>query len=123
MLVNLSNIVAGFVLAAPKIKQIVSKGHVEQAEQKLAKFRGTMGIIALILGVIALLGNFSYSLMFFPLAGAGLLQALVSIAIGLILSANLFAKSPQIAGFIVKLEKYAEWIGIVGIVIGILGLI
>lgn len=123
MLVQLSNVVAGFVLAAPKIKQLAAKDHVEKAEATLTKFRGVMGIVALVLGVIALLGNFSYSLMFFPLAGAGLLQALVSIAIGLILSANFFAKSPQISGFIAKLEKHGEWIGVVGVVIGILGLL
>ena len=122
MLAHLSYVAAGFILGAPKLKQIVSKTHVEQAEAKLLKFRGAMGVIALVLGVIALLGNFSYSI-YFPLIGGGFLQALVSIAIGLILSANLFSKSTQLSGFIAKLEKHGEWIGIAGIIIGVLGLL
>ncbi len=122
MVIQVVNIVGGFVLAAPKLKEWTSKEHVEGAEQKLTKFRGVIGFIALILGILALLGNFG--LYFMPyMFWAMPLQSVAAIAIGLILSANFFAKWPKVSGFVSSLERNGEWIGVAGIVIGILGLI
>jgi hypothetical protein len=122
MVIQVVNIVGGFVLAAPKIKEWVSKEHVEGAEQKLNKFRGTIGLVALILGVIALLGNLGLYYPPYMLWGMPL-QSIAAVVIGLILSANFFAKWPKVAAFVASLEKNSEWIGIAAIIIGILGLI
>ena len=126
MVIQLVNIVGGFVLGSPKIKQWVSKEHVENAEQKLSQFRGMIGIVALVIGGIAFLGNLGLFSPFFFFPGlfwAPPLQSLAAIAIGLILSANLFIRWPKVSGFISKLEQHGEWVGLAGIIIGILGLL
>lgn len=124
MVIQLVNVVGGFVLAAPKIKQWVSKEHVEGAEQKLAKFRGTIGLVALVLGALSLLGNIASHSYFLPsLFWAQPLQSIAALAIGLILSANFFIKWPKVSNFISTLERNGEWVGVAGVVVGILGLI
>jgi hypothetical protein len=123
MIIQLSNVVSGFILAAPKLKTLAAKEHVEQAESKLNEFRGTIGLIELVIGVVALLQRMGIVYFYFPLLGSSYPQALIAIAIGLILSANFFEKWPSVHEQIDKLENYGEWIGVLGIAVGLLSLI
>ena len=121
MIIQATNIVAGFILAAPKLKALVGGGAKEQleaAQTKLSGFQGTIGIVELILGVIALVERLSIAHFYIPSYGSSFPQAFAAIAIGLILSANLFEKYPSVHDFIGKLKVHSEWIGIVGIAVG-----
>lgn len=118
MLIVIVNIIAGFMLAAPMLKKLGGQQQIDQAQGALNNFRGGIGIIALILGVLALLERLSlfgyYLGLYF-----GFPQAIIAILMGLLLAANFFQKYPGMHKFIVSLESYSEWIGILGILIGL----
>lgn len=122
MIIQVSNIVSGFVLASPKLKELGGKETIEKAESSLNKFRGTIGLIALVLGITALLERMQFE-MPIGLLGSSYPQAIIAIVIGLILSARLFAGYPAIQSIIKQLSGYAEWIGIAGIVVGLYSLL
>ena len=122
MVIQLSNIVAGFILAAPKLKALAGAGakeHVEAAQAKLSGFQGTIGIIELVVGVIALIERLGITYFHIPSFGSSFPQAFTAIAIGLILSANLFEKNPTMHDVITKLKAHSEWIGVAGIAVGL----
>lgn len=125
MVIQAGNIVAGFILAAPKIKTWFKSPQageqVVKAETKLNNFRGTMGVIEIVLGVIVVLQSFGIGFNYF--LGYELLQGIAAIIMGLLLSANFFEKFPAVHGFIAKIQPFSEWIGVVGIALGILGLV
>ena len=118
MIIQIANIVAGFILAAPRLKQWLTLSQVGEAEAKLSKFRGTIGMVELVIGVIALLVRVGFPSPIYML-GASFPQAIAAIAIGLILSAEFFRKYPQVDQVVVKLEQHSEWIGLAGMAVGI----
>ncbi|HEY4498892.1 MAG TPA: hypothetical protein VJH94_02390 [Candidatus Paceibacterota bacterium] len=125
MLIQLGNIVAGFVLASPKIKTWFKNPEagtqMGTVETRLNNFRGSIGIIELVLGVLVILQSFGGGYNSF--LGHGLLQGVAAVLMGLILGANFFQKFPAIRDIIPKVQAYSEWIGVAGIVVGVLGLI
>lgn len=123
MIIQLGNVVSGFILAAPKLKEMGAKGQIEQAEAKLNPVRGIIGLIVLIASVISFLQSVGAVYLNYYIFGAGPLQALVGFVIGLILCATWFEKFPKVHEVIVKLKVHEVWIGMVGIVIGIIGLL
>lgn len=123
MIIQFGNIVSGFILAAPKLKEMGAKGQIEQVEAKLNPVRGVIGLIVLIAAVVSFLQSIGLVYLNYYLFGAGPLQALVGLLIGLILCATWFEKFPKVHEFILKLKAYEIWIGMVGIVIGIIGLL
>lgn len=123
MIVQLGNVVSGFILAAPKLKEMGAKGQIEQVEARLNPVRGTIGLIVLISAGISFLQSVGLVYLNYFLFGAGPLQALVGLLIGLILCATWFEKFPKVHEFIQKIKVYEIWIGMVGVVIGIIGLL
>lgn len=92
----------------------------------MEKFRTPIGIIILVLGVVGLLKRMSLFGMMYGWSwqyGASYPQSLIAIAMGLLLCANFFAKWPALHGKIVEMNKYSEWIGILGILVGVGSLI
>ncbi len=123
MIIQITNVAAGFVLAAPKLKTFGAKEQIENLEQKLTTFRGTIGVVELVLGVIAFLERFGILWLDIPFFGASYPQALVAVVMGLILSANLFEKYPVFHEKIKILKENAEWIGLAGIAVGLFSII
>lgn len=111
MLIALVNIIAGFILAAPKLKTLGARQEIESAASWLDTFRGLIGVVALILGLLMLID------------GEDLLQALFAVVMGIILASNFFMRYPWFRGNIGILKAHAEWIGIGGIVVGVVGLL
>ncbi len=121
MIIQIANIIAGFLLAAPKIKTWVPKSaeHVATAETRLSAFRSVIGIIALVLGLAGLierLGIFYFGIDSF---GASLPQAIPALLSGLLLARDTFDKFPVVTNFIKNLEPYAAWIGVFAIFAGL----
>lgn len=121
MVIQTANIVTGFVLSAPRIKSLVGGAatHVEAAESKLNNFRGTIGVIELVLGIAALVESMGLVYFMIPSFGSSYPQAFFAIAMGLILCANFFEKYPAFHDKLHILKENAEWIGIGGIVVGL----
>jgi hypothetical protein len=125
MILPIANVVSGFVLSAPKLKEWFAKKEVEGAEGALNKYRTPIGVIVLVLGIIGLLQRmtlagfmygWTWSYGSFP-------QSIIAIVMGLLLTANFFSKWPAFHAGILKMNHYAEWLGILGIIIGIGSLI
>ncbi len=119
MLIQTTNIIAGFLLAAPKLKQWGGGEHVEGMHEKLLAFSGVIGVIELVLGVLALIERMGLAYFPIPMFGSSYPQALPAIAIGLILSAHLFEKYPTMHDFITKLKVYEIALGLLGIAVGL----
>ena len=126
MILPITNIVAGFLLGASKIKEWFAKGDIEKAEGSLTKFRTPIGIIILFLGVLGLIKRMSFFGTMYSWSwnyGSSFPQAIIAILMGLLLCANYFAKWPTLHSKIMKMNEYSEWLGILGILIGVGSLI
>ena len=110
MIIELTNIIAGLILAMGLLPSITAIGKsLEKVAKWLGRFQAIIGIIAIIVGIL-----------YFGL------QGIVSIIAGLILAMGILTSIPAIGG---SLEKVAKWLGrfqtiivIVAIIIGILGI-
>jgi len=111
MIVELTNIVAGLILAMGILPSIPAVGKsLEKVAKWLGRFQMIIGVIAIIVGIL-----------YFGL------QGIVAIIAGLILAMGILTSIPAIGG---SLEKVAKWlgrfqtiIGIIAILLGILGLL
>ena len=122
MILPIANIISGFVLAAPKLKEWFAKKDIENAETTLNKFRGHIGVAILILGIVGLIKRMSLFGILYEWSwhyGSSFPQGLIAIVIGLLLCSNFSTKWPTLHSKIVEMNKYSEWLGILGILIGI----
>ena len=111
MIVELTNIVAGLILAMGIPPSVPAVGtSLEKVAKWLGRFQTIIGVIAIILGIL-----------YFGL------QGIVAIVAGLILAMGLLTSIPAIGK---DLEKVAKWlggfqtiIGIIAIILGIWGLL
>ncbi len=111
MIVEITNIVAGLILAMGILPSIPAVGKsLEKVAKWLGRFQTIIGIIAIIVGI-----------WFFGL------QGIVAIIAGLVLAMGILTSIPAIGG---SLEKVAKWlgrfqtiIGIIAIILGIWGLL
>jgi hypothetical protein len=120
MILQLTNIVSGFILSAPKLKELVGgKGaeHIVAAEAKLNTFRGTIGIIELVLGAVALVDRLG--ILFIGGIGASFPQAFAALACGALLAPHLLEKYPAMKSLVEKMKPYEVWIGLAALAIGL----
>ena len=111
MLVEITNIIAGLILAMGILPSIPAVGKsLENVAKWLGRFQTIIGVIAIIVGII-----------YFGL------QGIVAIIAGLILATGILTSIPAVGE---SLEKVAKWlgtfqtiIGIIAIIIGIWGLV
>ncbi|MDG7008690.1 MAG: hypothetical protein JRN06_10710 [Nitrososphaerota archaeon] len=111
MIIELTNIVAGLVLAAGILTSIPALGKdLAKLAKWLGRFQVIIGIIAIILGIL-----------YFGL------QGIVAIVAGLVLAMGILPSIPAIGS---SIEKLAKWlgrfqtiIGIIAIAVGIWGLL
>ncbi len=124
MIIQIANIISGFLLAAPQLKTLVKNkqvvGNISSVESTLSKWSRPIGIIELVLGVIALIERVTYATIVpFYYYGSSYPQALIAILIGLLLASHLFDKNQFIREKIVLLRPYSALVGILGILIGL----
>ena len=120
MILPIANVLTGFVLSAPKLKELFLKQDIEKAEGALNGFRTPIGVAILLLGVVGLLKRASLFGIMYEWSwnyGSSYPQALIAIVMGLLLCANFFSKWPALHSRIMEINKYSEWIGIPGIFI------
>jgi hypothetical protein len=111
MIVELTNLVAGLILAMGILPNIPAVGKsLEKVAKWLGRFQSIIGVIAIIIGIL-----------YFGL------QGIVAIVAGLILAMGLLTSIPAVGK---DLEKVAKWlggfqtlIGVVAIILGIWGLL
>jgi sulfite exporter TauE/SafE len=111
MIVEITNIVAGLILAMGILPNIPAVGKsLEKVAKWLGRFQTIIGVIAIIIGIL-----------YFGL------QGIVAIVAGLILAMGLLPNIPAVGK---DLAKVAKWlggfqtiIGVIAIIIGIWGLI
>ena len=111
MIIEITNIVAGLILAMGVLPSIPAVGKsLEKVAKWLGRFQTVIGIIAIILGIL-----------YFGL------QGIVAIVAGFVLAAGIMTSIPAIGK---DLAKVAKWlggfqtiIGIIAIILGIWGLL
>ncbi|TRO45494.1 hypothetical protein E2P30_01525 [Candidatus Bathyarchaeota archaeon] len=113
MILELTNIVAGLILAMGILPSIPAIGNsLEKVAKWLGRFQTIIGVIAIILGILYF---------------GDLLQSIVAIVAGLILAMGLLTSIPAIGDDIAKVAKwlggFQTIIGIIAIVLGIWGLL
>ena len=120
MFPQLVNIVAGFILGAPKLKEWGGKEFFEKLENFLKPYQTWIGWATLIVGVLTLLERLGSTSLYY---GASFSQAVPAILIGLLLLSGFFEKYPALHSFIKKLEPYKIWIGLWGIAAGLVSML
>jgi hypothetical protein len=111
MIIEITNIVAGLILAMGILPSIPAVGKsLEKVAKWLGRFQTVIGIIAIILGIL-----------YFGL------QGIVAIVAGFVLAAGIMTSIPAVGK---DLAKVAKWlggfqtvIGIIAIILGIWGLL
>ena len=113
MIIELTNIVAGLILAMGILPSIPAIGDsLEKVAKWLGRFQTIIGVIAIILGILYF---------------GDLLQSIVAIVAGFILAMGLLTSIPAIGDDIAKVAKwlggFQTIIGIIAIILGIWGLL
>ena len=113
MIIEITNIVAGLILAMGILPSIPAIGDsLEKVAKWLGRFQSIIGVIAIILGILYF---------------GDLLQSIVAIVAGLILAMGLLTSVPAIGKDLAKLAKwlggFQTFIGVIAIILGIWGLL
>jgi hypothetical protein len=123
MIIQTANIVGGFFLAAPKLKEFGAKDHIESAHTFLSKYQGVLGLVELGFGVLALVQRTGLAYFHIPQFGASYPQAFAALAIGLVLASHLFDNSPALHNLIRTLQENAVLVGIIGMLVGLFSIL
>lgn len=119
MVMQILNIVCGSLLAAPKLKEWGLGALTERLEGWLGGIREKLGLATLVLGTLALIDRLGVLSIPIPEFGASFPQSLPALAIGLLLAAQ-FSEQYSILNKVRQtLEPQADWIGLLGIAVGI----
>ena len=113
MIIEITNIVAGLILAMGILPSIPAIGDsLEKVAKWLGRFQSIIGVIAIILGILYF---------------GDLLQSIVAIVAGLILAMGLLTSVPAIGKDLAKLAKwlggFQTLIGVIATILGIWGLL
>lgn len=119
MIIQSANIVSGFILATPKLREFGAKEFVDKLSDTLRPYQNTIGLTVLALGVLGLIARLGILSMGIPMFGASFPQSIPAILIGLIMSESHFVKYPAIHQHIVKLVPHKVSIGLLGMAVGI----
>lgn len=119
MIMQMLNIVAGSLLAAPQLKAWGLEKAVLRWEAWIGRFREQIGTVTLILGVLALIDRIGLVSLPIPEFGASFPQTLPAIGIGLLLAVRLVERYPALQNLVRPLLPHAVWIGLLGLAVGI----
>ena len=119
MIIQLTNIVSGALLAAPKVGEWGAKDATQTFEHTLLPYARVIGAIELGCGILALTLRMGFIWLPIPNFGASYPQAIPAILVGLILCAGYFSKIDIIRKLTTALEPYKAWIGIAAFASGL----
>lgn len=119
MIIQIANIGAGFILAAPKVKEYVGRNEIEKFERLIAPYRNRVGLIELGIGVVALMYRLGITNFHISDFGASFPQAIPAILMGAVIATGYFDKYPKAKEYINKLDKYHVELGFLGIAVGV----
>lgn len=119
MVIQVANTIAGFALAAPKLKEIGAREQIEKAEAALLPYLKMIGVIELILGIVALIERISIASFYVPAFGSSFPQAFAALALGLILASSVVEDIQALRSTVATLKENAMWVGIIGMAVGL----
>ncbi len=119
MIIQIANIGAGFVLAAPKVKEYVGKHEIERFLRVIAPYQNHVGLIELGIGIIALMTRAGITNFHISDFGASYPQAIPAILMGAVIATGFFDRYPKAKEYINKLEPYRTELGFLGIAVGV----
>ena len=119
MIIQLTNIVAGALLAAPKVAEWGAKDVAHTYERALAPYARVIGAIELGCGILALIERMGLIWLPIPNFGASYPQAIPAILVGLILCTGYFSNITVLQQLVEKMEPYKAWIGIAAFASGL----
>lgn len=119
MILQLANIISGFILAAPMLAAWGGRAFIDKALHALAPLTSAIGVVELVLGVLGFLERAGLLRFYIPHLGASYPQTIPAMLVGLILCASYFSKMSGMSAMIDKLKPYQEWIGVMAIVSGL----
>ncbi len=122
MIIQLANIISGFILALPKIAEIGGRERFALVRTKILPYQKMIGVIELLLGVIALIERIGLLPFYIPDLGSSYPQAIPAILAGLLLASTYFENKPSLANFINQLKPFAIWIGLFTLLAGIVSI-
>jgi hypothetical protein len=122
MIIQVANIGAGFILAAPKFKQYVGRREIERFERVIAPYLNQVGLVELGVGVVALLTRLGISNFHINYFGASFPQAIPAIVMGAVIATRYFSQYPKIGTYIKLVEKYRIELGFLGIAAGLVSI-
>ena len=110
-IVSIMNIVSGLILLTGVIALVPAIGkHIAKASKAMAAYQVPIGIIAVIVGILGILGSVS----------GGVIASVISILAGIFLAISVFEALPKVGAQMVKIAKT---IGSVQVIFGIITLI
>lgn len=118
MVIQVVNIAAGFLLAAPKIAERTAPEGVRSAERALDPYRSTIGYTALAFGLLALIERAGILYLGLPMFGSSYPQALPAIVSGLLLAEGDLSRFALLRPLMERLRPYASAIGFAAILSG-----
>ncbi len=119
MIMQLANITAGAILAAPKVAEWGAKDAAGKFVHVLAPYAQIIGAIELGCGILALLERMGFIWLPIQSFGASYPQAIPAILVGLILAAGYMSNIASLKQLIEKIQPYKAWIGIAAFASGL----
>ncbi len=119
MIIQVCNIVSGFVLAAPKLADKGIRQQIENLSTKLDKYKIHIGWTTLVIGVTALLNRIGILPLGWSSLGSSYPQSIPAVLIGLVFCAKSFEKYPTLYKFIAWLTSHQFLLGLIGILNGL----
>lgn len=119
MIMQIINIVAGALLAVPKLKEWGLGPVAEQLESWLGGIREQLGLVTLVSGGLALIDRLGVLNIPIPEFGASFPQSLPALAIGILLAVQFSGKYSVLEKVRLALEPHTVWIGLLGMAVGV----
>lgn len=119
MLLQLCNIVAGLVVAAPELKRFGQPALWDKIVVSTTPWRIVIGSVTLGLGALGLLTRLNVLPSFIPDLGASFPQSLPALAIGLLLLKEKIGSSSVLTQTIASLAPHSLPLGLTGMAVGL----
>lgn len=95
MIIQIANIGASFIIAAPKLKELVGPREIERLERVIAPYLNQIGLVELGIGVIALLTRMGIANIHISDFGASYPQAFPATATGAVIAVQFSRNIPR----------------------------
>ena len=121
MLIEIGNIVGGFIAGADGIRKLgVAEEAVARGQAQLAPYRNTIARLLFAVAILNLVDRWIFEI---PLFNGSFPQSIVALALGLILDQSIFGAAQWAQNARKAMAGWETAIGILGIIIGLAALI